>query len=130
VQGFHILSLHACLGGGYTQFHQDGHGTVDSGHSNLSGFNEVIMLRRLPECHKIHACQKIPLLSGDRTEEDAFKTLYKLPHDDGRVSLYSCWYRCRRVVFSVSNKSIYMCIIFRRSLFAGRPTQRLRNGSK
>lgn len=76
-------------GGGYTQFHQDGHGTVDSGHSNLCGFNEVIMLRRLPEHHKINACKKIPLLSGNRTEEDAFKTLYKLPHDDGREESFS-----------------------------------------
>ena len=30
-----------------THFHQDGHGTVDSGHLCLSGFNEVIMLRRV-----------------------------------------------------------------------------------
>jgi hypothetical protein len=74
------------LGGGYTQVHQDGHGTVDSGHSNLCGFNEVVMLRRLPECHKLQACQKIPTLANDISEEEAVNCLYKLPHDDGRVS--------------------------------------------
>lgn len=82
-----FLISHCCtLGGGYTQVHQDGHGTVDSGHSNLSGFNEVVMLRRLPECHKLQACMSIPTLSGVRIAQDAINTLYKLPHDDGRVS--------------------------------------------
>ena len=54
------------LGGGLTQIHQDGHGTVDSGHSNLSGYNEVVMLRRLPECHKLNACALIQQLGHDR----------------------------------------------------------------
>lgn len=76
----------ASSGGGYTQVHQDGHGTVDSGHSNLSGFNEVVMLRRLPECHKLQACKLIPTMSGECSDDDAISTLYKLPHDDGRVS--------------------------------------------
>ncbi|CAN0499222.1 unnamed protein product, partial [Ectocarpus sp. 8 AP-2014] len=31
----------------WTQFHQDGNGTVDSGHQCLAGRNRVIMLRRL-----------------------------------------------------------------------------------
>jgi len=29
----------------FTHFHQDGHGTVDSGHLCLAGFNEVVMLK-------------------------------------------------------------------------------------
>jgi hypothetical protein len=66
--------------------HQDGHGTVDSGHSVLSGYNEVVMLRRIPECHKLNACRIIPSLRGCRTLQEARATLYKLPHDDGRVS--------------------------------------------
>ena len=53
------------LGGRFTLIHQDGHGTVDSGHSNLSGYNEVVMLRRLPECHKLNACALIPQLGDD-----------------------------------------------------------------
>jgi hypothetical protein len=66
--------------------HQDGHGTVDSGHSNLSGYNEVVMLRRLPECHKRKACQLIPSLAidGSSRERQALNILYRLPHDDRR----------------------------------------------
>jgi hypothetical protein len=44
-------------GGGFTQTHQDGHGTVNSGHVCLSGYNEVIMLRRLPTRHKERAME-------------------------------------------------------------------------
>ena len=66
----------------FTHFHQDGHGTVDSGHQCLSGYNEVIMLRRLTGQHKKHA---IYLLNGkDPTYYDA---LYGLPHADGLVSI-------------------------------------------
>jgi hypothetical protein len=66
--------------------HQDGHGTVDSGHSNLSGYNEVVMLRRLPECHKRKACQLIPTEATDGTsrKQQAQNILFRLPHDDGR----------------------------------------------
>ena len=71
-------------GGGYTQVHQDGHGTVDSGHSNLSGYNEVVMLRRLPECHKRNACQMVPAPESRQSTAQAQNILYKLPHDDGR----------------------------------------------
>jgi hypothetical protein len=48
--------------GGYTQTHHDGNGTVNSGHVCLSGYNEVIMLRRLPERHKVNA---MAILSPD-----------------------------------------------------------------
>jgi len=60
----------------FTHFHQDGHGTVDSGHLCLSGYNEVVMLRRLTERHKYHALR---LLTG---ASDSKKTLYDLPHRD------------------------------------------------
>jgi hypothetical protein len=96
-------NLYISPGGGYTQFHQDGHGTVDSGHSCLTGYNEVIMLRRLPECHKQQACQLIPSVmvnhKNNRSDNKSQSTkrdtncpcqnqaediLYRLPHDDFR----------------------------------------------
>eukprot|EP00571_Detonula_confervacea_P000867 CAMPEP_0172328380 /NCGR_PEP_ID=MMETSP1058-20130122/60322_1 /TAXON_ID=83371 /ORGANISM="Detonula confervacea, Strain CCMP 353" /LENGTH=2122 /DNA_ID=CAMNT_0013045493 /DNA_START=119 /DNA_END=6484 /DNA_ORIENTATION=+ len=61
----------------FTHFHQDGHGTVDSGHLCLSGYNEVVMLRRLTERHKCHAIQ---ILTGT---SDSHGALYGLPHRDG-----------------------------------------------
>ncbi len=102
----HLWIIPITIGGGYTQFHQDGHGTVDSGHSCLNGYNEVVMLRRLPECHKRQACQSIPSTStkdNNRTgplgsvataslnnsdkvscQNQAENVLYRLPHDDNR----------------------------------------------
>jgi len=76
----------------FTHFHQDGHGTVDSGHACLSGYNEVVMLRRLTESHKRHA---LFLLNGgsiqtlERPNEKSvfdYDALYGRPHDDGYVS--------------------------------------------
>lgn len=66
----------------FTHFHQDGHGTVDSGHCCLSGFNEVVMLRRLPERHKRHALR---FLTGTykKNSGSTFEALYNLPHGDG-----------------------------------------------
>ena len=67
--------------GSFTHFHQDGHGTVDSGHLCLSGYNEVVMLRRLPERHKRHALR---FLTGSyKSKEPSFEALYNLPHGDG-----------------------------------------------
>lgn len=66
-------NLYACPGGGFTRLHQDGHGTVDSGHTNINGYNEVVMLRRLPERHKQYASKLL------FSEYDA---LYGLPHND------------------------------------------------
>ena len=72
----------------FTHFHQDGHGTVDSGHLCIKGYNEVVMLRRLTERHKKHA---LWLLTGN--EEDKSKTpayfdgLYQEPHGDELVSV-------------------------------------------
>lgn len=71
--------------GTFTHFHQDGHGTVDSGHLALSGYNEICILRRLTERHKRHA---LWLLTGTKTEEKSarqtfFDGLYAEPHADG-----------------------------------------------
>lgn len=60
----------------FTAFHQDGHGTVDSGHWCMTGYNEVVMLRRLTERHKCHA---VKLLTDT---SDSYATLYGLPHRD------------------------------------------------
>ena len=77
---------------------------MDSGHSCLSGYNEVVMLRRLPECHKRQACLLIPstasesMMDTDQTipashdgktpfsvcQNQAENVLYRLPHDDFR----------------------------------------------
>ena len=63
----------------FTHFHQDGHGTVDSGHVCLSGYNEVVMLRRMPEAHKRKA---LNLLHG--AEDLNYDALYGMPHGDGQ----------------------------------------------
>ena len=67
--------------GAFTHFHQDGHGTVDSGHYCLSGFNEVVMTRRLTERSKRHALR---LLTGAYKDGKghSFEGLYDLPHAD------------------------------------------------
>ena len=63
----------------FTHFHQDGHGTVDSGHLCLAGYNEVVILRRLTERHKKHA---LMILTGDGTPNGYFDGLYQEPHQD------------------------------------------------
>jgi len=71
----------------FTHFHQDGHGTVDSGHMCLMGYNEVVMLRRMTERHKMNALQ---LLNGGERNGDyttrQYDALYGLPHADGYKS--------------------------------------------
>ena len=54
-------------------------GTVDSGHLCLSGCNEVIMLRRMPERNKKHA---LYLLNGKEENRTSYDALYGLPHGD------------------------------------------------
>jgi hypothetical protein len=44
-----FLYVHTIAGGGFTGLHQDGNGTVDSGHTVLQGHNEVIVFRRTNE---------------------------------------------------------------------------------
>jgi hypothetical protein len=62
--------------------HQDGYGTVDSGHTVLEGYNEVILLRRIPERHKKHAvCQFPALVEAGSSAKDV---LYGLPHANER----------------------------------------------
>jgi len=69
----------------FTQVHQDGHGTVDSGHLCLGGYNEVVMLRRMPERHKLHA---LTLLRGEGGAGAKYNGLYDMPHADGLVSMH------------------------------------------
>jgi hypothetical protein len=64
----------------FTHFHQDGHGTVDSGHTCLSGYNEVIMLRRMPEKHKRRALYILNEREGKKPSK--YDGLYGLPHAD------------------------------------------------
>jgi hypothetical protein len=68
-------NLYVAPPGAVTWFHEDGHGTVDSGHQCLLGENEVVMLRRMPEEHKQRA---IRLLANDREY-----SLRDKPHDIG-----------------------------------------------
>jgi hypothetical protein len=68
--------------GSYTTIHQDGHGTVDSGHLCLMGYNEVVMLRRLSEIHKKHA---IRILNG-KDFDNHDDALYGYPHAESEVS--------------------------------------------
>lgn len=44
-------------GGAFTSFHEDGVGAVDSVHLNITGCNEVIILRRLTGEQREHASQ-------------------------------------------------------------------------
>ena len=64
--------LYISTGGGNngTTFHEDGYGTIDSGHLVLSGFNEVIILRRLRGKAREKAAKILNISS-----------LYKRPND-------------------------------------------------
>ncbi|KAL7579289.1 hypothetical protein ACA910_013969 [Epithemia clementina (nom. ined.)] len=70
-------NLYVTPGGAYTHFHQDGNGTVDSGHCCLAGYNEVVMLRRLPERHKAEASRLLP-------NRGVYDALYRFPHENGQ----------------------------------------------
>jgi hypothetical protein len=67
--------------GPHTHFHQDGRGSVDAAQLCISGYNEVGMLRRLPEQHKRKA---ISLLFNLKAEDNTFviELLYKEPRDN------------------------------------------------
>lgn len=67
----------------FTGFHQDGHGTVDSAHHVLSGYNEVVMLRRMPERHKKNALMLLSNPQATKSEQRYFDGLYSEPHGDG-----------------------------------------------
>jgi hypothetical protein len=62
---------------GITYFHRDGDACSDSGHLCVKGYNEIVMLRRLPDGH---AARALSLLSGD-TIEDPQRYLHIPPHD-------------------------------------------------
>lgn len=66
--------------GSFTWFHRDGNGTVDSGHLALAGYNEVIMMRRLPLLHEQNAID----VGSDK--------LYEQPHAHGLVRSHSSVY--------------------------------------
>jgi hypothetical protein len=73
------------VGGVFSNLQQSGHGTMDSGYTNLSGYNEVIMLRQLPEGDKKKACQLIPSHATDDTlrKRRGHNILHQLPYDVG-----------------------------------------------
>jgi hypothetical protein len=68
--------------GSFTQFHQDGHGSADSGHLCLEGFNEVVMLRRLDDVHKEHALHFLKCNERRQGSEIKYDALYGKPHHD------------------------------------------------
>lgn len=82
----------------FTHFHQDGHGTVDSGHLCLRGYNEVVILRRLTERHKQHSLMILTGNLGGNKKQKSFPTyfdgLYQEPHGDllvsGNKTLFDC----------------------------------------
>ncbi|CAN0416017.1 unnamed protein product, partial [Discosporangium mesarthrocarpum] len=62
-----------------THFHQDGHGTVDSGHQCIAGRNLVVMLRRMSAVNKKRA---MAILCSEATKFE-YDALYGLPHSPG-----------------------------------------------
>ena len=72
-------NLYVTPPGSYTDFHLDGFGTVDSGHLCLSGYNEVVMLRRLNADDQKKAME---ILTG------AADGLRRYPHGSDRVSTF------------------------------------------
>ncbi|GFH56627.1 hypothetical protein CTEN210_13103 [Chaetoceros tenuissimus] len=75
--------------GSFTHFHQDGYGTVDSGHLCLEGYNEVVMLRRMDDDHKRHALSILQCVDGRKKRgPEAFDALYGLPHHNNTKPLW------------------------------------------
>lgn len=71
------------LAGSFTSLHQDGNGTVDSGHTALEGHNEVFILPRTEEeSEKIRVVDVLLGGAGDPQSKNAIQALYKLPHDE------------------------------------------------
>ena len=77
--------------GSFTHFHQDGYGTVDSGHQCLTGYNEVVMFRRMPEDRKKHCLE---ILNGkiEAKGEQEYDALNTLPHGDDNVRNFNLFY--------------------------------------
>eukprot|EP00557_Chaetoceros_sp_GSL56_P005613 CAMPEP_0176496820 /NCGR_PEP_ID=MMETSP0200_2-20121128/11393_1 /TAXON_ID=947934 /ORGANISM="Chaetoceros sp., Strain GSL56" /LENGTH=931 /DNA_ID=CAMNT_0017894789 /DNA_START=80 /DNA_END=2875 /DNA_ORIENTATION=+ len=74
--------------GSFTHFHQDGHGTVDSGHLCLRGYNEVVMLRRMSERHMENALHFLKCNDRRMTPGLLYDALYGLPHHNGEKPLW------------------------------------------
>lgn len=53
-------NMYKSPGGGFTFLHQDGNGTVDSGHCVMEGVNDVVLLRRLSSEDLAAAISMIP----------------------------------------------------------------------
>lgn len=60
---------------------------TDSGHYGVTGHNEVLMLRRMSEEHKLVVAG---LLAGKDQTSSKFDALYMEPHDDGQVGRRVC----------------------------------------
>jgi hypothetical protein len=59
------------LAGGFTHAHQDGEGGVNSLHTAISSWNEIIIMTRIPEFHKEYAMDVMNKESG--TNYNAFR---------------------------------------------------------
>jgi len=81
-------NLYVTPPGSFTHFHQDGHGTVDSGHMCIDGYNEVIMLRRMNERHKKHALHLLTCADRCKGNGVQYDALYGLPHHNGKKPLW------------------------------------------
>lgn len=95
-------------------------GTVDSGHLCLSGYNEVVMLRRLPERHK---CRALELLNG--SSHSSYSALYGLPHRDDLVSILFDLFTVYMMIFVCSY--LIVLLFFRTLLSVGRQKKQLEN---
>jgi hypothetical protein len=85
--------------GAYTRFHVDGAGTVDSGHWCISGFNEVIMFRKLPEKKQADLLRFLGVVSPAANMK---------PHDwdeCGEVSLPIKWKRTDNLLLTYRQSS-------------------------
>ena len=74
-------NLYLAGDGCFTAMHRDGHGTCDSGHTCISGANEVVMLRRLTTQQTLNA---IVIALGGPSDENiarAVAILFNLPHE-------------------------------------------------
>jgi hypothetical protein len=97
--------------GSFTHFHQDGHGTVDSGHFCIRGYNEVVMLRRMSERHMENALHFLKCNDRRKTPELRYDALYGLPHHNVRSEcafLYEVTLNSTFIHFDTcSNKSFF-----------------------
>jgi hypothetical protein len=113
---YYILQWFVLSASSFTQFHQDGHGTVDSGHLCCRGYNEVVMLRRLPERHKLHA---LHLLNGTSFSSGSF--LYGKPHD---------LVRSKSFLAKLAKVPTFISLVFRNMRHYGLQTKQSKNARR